>query len=93
MKGRKFEFPVKDWMDAKEGVFAQAEYALSSNGFHDETIKPPAKPNPFGLSEYHSFVLFLNSCEVSCNTIFLQLKRNLLEFVAEVVTLFFSFCR
>lgn len=51
MKERMFEFPVKDWIDAKEGVFAQAEYALSSNGFHDEPIKPPFKPNPFGLSE------------------------------------------
>lgn len=51
MKERMFEFPVKDWIDAKEGVFAQAEYALSSNGFHDEPIKPPVKPNPFGLSE------------------------------------------
>ena len=51
MKERTFEFPVKDWIDAKEGVFAQAEYALSSNGFHDEPIKPPVKPDPFGLSE------------------------------------------
>lgn len=51
MKGKMFDFPVKDWIDAKEGVFAQAEYALSSNGFHDEPIKPPVKPNPFGLSE------------------------------------------
>lgn len=51
MKERMFEFPVKDWIDAKEGVFAQAEYALSSNGFHDEPTKPPVEPNPFGLSE------------------------------------------
>lgn len=73
MKGRMFEFPVKDWMDAKEGVFAQAEYALSSNGFHDKPIKLPDKPNPFGLSEYHSFILFLNYSEVCCNSIFLKL--------------------
>lgn len=73
MKGRMFEFPVKDWIDAKEGIFAQTEYALSSNGFHDEPIKPPAKPNPFGLSEYRSIILFINSCEVSCDTIFLQM--------------------
>ena len=73
MKGRMFEFPVRDWIDAKEGVFAQAEYALSSNGFHDETIKPPVKPNPFGLSEFHISILFLGSSEVSCNTIYLQL--------------------
>lgn len=51
MKGRMFEFPVKDWIDAKEGVFAQAEYALSSNGFHDKPTTLPDKPNPFGLSD------------------------------------------
>ena len=66
MKGRMFEFPVRDWIDAKEGVFAQAEYALSSNGFHEEPSKSLAKPKPFGLSEYQSFLLFLNSqCEVN----------------------------
>lgn len=73
MKGRMFEFPIKDWIDAKEGVFAQAEYALSSNGFHDKPIKLPDKPNPFVLSEYHSFILFLNYFEASCNSIFSKL--------------------
>lgn len=52
MKERVFDFPVNNWLDAKEGVFAQAEFSLSSNGFHDEPIKPADKPNPFGLSEY-----------------------------------------
>ena len=47
-----FEFPVNDWIDTKEGVVAQKEFSLSSNGFHDEPIKPPAKPSPFGLSEF-----------------------------------------
>jgi len=43
MKGRTFEFPVNEWIDTKEGLFAQKELALSSNGFHDEPQKPPSK--------------------------------------------------
>lgn len=52
MKGRRFEFPVNDWIDAKEGVFAQSEFTLSSNGFHDEPVKPAPKLHPVGLSEF-----------------------------------------
>nr|XP_058946642.1 uncharacterized protein LOC131774603 [Pocillopora verrucosa] len=51
MKGRRFDFPVNDWMDAKEGVFAQSELTLSSNGFHDEPLKPAVKPQPLGLND------------------------------------------
>ena len=49
MKGRTFEFPVNEWIDTKEGLFAQKELALSSNGFHDEPQKPPSK-SEFGKS-------------------------------------------
>ena len=59
MKGRLFDFPVNNWLDAKEGIFAQTEFTLSSNGFHDEPVKPPAKPNPFGLSEFNIFILII----------------------------------
>ena len=87
MKERMFEFPVKDWIDAKEGVFAQAEYALSSNGFHDEPMKPPVKPNPFGLSEYRASFSFkilkrlvVTQFPCNCNAVFLSLLQNVSRF-------------
>lgn len=45
MKGRKFQFPVNDWIDTKEGLVAQRSFALPSNGFHDQPPKPSSKSN------------------------------------------------
>lgn len=74
MKGRRFDFPVNDWMDAKEGVFAQSELTLSSNGFHDEPLKPAVKPQPQGLSAFFSFYLIFFSYQ--SRYIFFYLQKN-----------------
>lgn len=74
MKGRRFDFPVNDWMDAKEGVFAQSELTLSSNGFHDQPLKPAVQPQPLGLSAFFSFY-FIFFCYQS-RYIFFICKRT-----------------
>ena len=48
MKGRRFEFPVRDWIDTK-GLVAQRNLALSSNGFQDQPPKPSLKSRKLGI--------------------------------------------
>lgn len=56
MKGRRFEFPVRDWIDTKEGLVAQRNLALSSNGFQDQPPKPSLKSRKLGVKLLRSYV-------------------------------------
>lgn len=77
MKGRRFDFPVNDWMDAKEGVFAQSELTLSSNGFHDEPLKPAVKPQPLGLSAFFFFLFDFLLLSIALYFFYLQKNRKI----------------
>ena len=55
MRGRSFEFPVNDWIEATNGVKAQRQFTLSPNGFHDVAIETLPKPR---LSELSMFFFF-----------------------------------
>lgn len=50
MKRRTFNFPVHDWIDTKEGLVAQKELSLSSNGFQDDPVKSLPTSSQSGTS-------------------------------------------
>lgn len=60
MKGRRFEFRVRDWIDTKEGLVAQRNLALSSNGFQDQPPKPSLKSRKLGIQLLRSYFTALS---------------------------------